>query len=238
MYLLLFLLILIIFFTINRNILKYKFIEFILIFSNRIVEKKSLIGNSPIYPNDTLLEGPLLAKNWEIFRKEALACYPKCETICDDPYFQELVDQKKKWKKLYIKWYSDIDPLAKELCPKTCEIISKLPNIKLAMFSILFPGTKIKIHNGPSKSCLRYHLGLCTPNSEKCFISINNEKYYWKNGEGIFFDDTFSHYVENNTDKIRIILFCDIIRPVKEGFPKLINDFVNEKLGPLTSRKN
>lgn len=238
MYFLLFLFLLIVFIIIFRNLLKYKFIELCLIFSNKIVSKNSLIGNSHIYSNNIVMEGPILEKNWEIFRKEALESYSKCETICNDPYFQDLVSNKKDWKKLYIKWYSDIDPLAKKLCPKTCEIISKMPNIKLAMFSILQPRTTIKIHNGPSKSCLRYHLGLSTPNSKDCYISINWEKYYWKDGEGVFFDDTYPHYVENNTDKIRIILFCDIVRPVKDGFPKIVNDFVNEKLGPLTTRKN
>ena len=80
--------------------------------------------------------------------------------------------------------------------------------------NVLAPNAKIIPHHGIYKGVLRFHLGLSTPNSPNCFISVNNQIYYWKDGEGIIFDDTFEHWVNNNTDKQRIILICDIIRPV------------------------
>ena len=61
------------------------------------------------------------------------------------------------------------------------------------MFSLLEPGTKIyppKLYI--YKGLLRYHLGLITPNSDNCFISVNNIKYSWKDGDGIIFDDTLN----------------------------------------------
>ena len=59
-----------------------------------------------------------------------------------------------------IKWHSDIDPVARELCPETCKIIEIFPDIKIAMFSVLAPGAKILPHKGVYKGCLRFHLGL------------------------------------------------------------------------------
>ena len=55
------------------------------------------------------------------------------------------------------------------------------------------------------KGCLRFHLGLSTPNSDDCFIIINGEKYSWRDGEGILLDDTYEYEVHNNTDETRII---------------------------------
>ena len=52
-----------------------------------------------------------------------------------------------------------------------------------------------------------------------------NKKYYWKNGEVVFFDDTYEHEAFNNTDKIRVVLFMDILRPMKFPF-NLINKFL------------
>jgi beta-hydroxylase len=106
------------------------------------------------------------------------------------------------------------------------------------MFSILEPGAVIRKHRGVFKGCLRFHLGLQTPNSPECFININGDDYYWKNGEGVVLDDCFSHYVQNNTDKVRIILFCDFERRMKSKLGQKINSFVCKKIAPLTTRAN
>lgn len=97
--------------------------------------------------------------------------------------FEELFKNKNEWKKLHFKWYSDsIDPIAKKLCPKSCKIIESVLGLKLAMFSVLAPGAKILPHSGHNKGCLRYHLGVVTPNSDDCFIVVKNKKYSWKDG--------------------------------------------------------
>lgn len=82
-----------------------------------------------------------------------------------------------------------------------------------AIFSILEPGKQIEPHYGPFKGILRYHLGIDIPDGD-CFINVNNEKYKWKNGEGILFDETHLHYAQNNTNEKRVILFIDVIRPL------------------------
>jgi len=51
-------------------------------------------------------------------------------------------------------------------------------------------------------------------------------KYHWKDGEDILFDDTYEHYVVNNTNEIRIILFCDVDRKLVEPINS-INKWVN-----------
>lgn len=204
---------------------------------NPIVKYSSCIGNKPYYHYSTLKSAKILTENWKIFRDEALATYKSYSTIKGDHFFNDIVQNKKDWKKLYIKWHSDIDPIAKQKCPKSCKIIKSLPDVTVAMFSVLSPGTHILPHKGLYKGCLRFHLGLDTPNSEDCFIVVDNKRYVWKNGESVLFDDTYEHWVKNNTNKTRIILFCDIVRPMK-SFGKNLNNLYMKKLGFLTSRNN
>jgi len=63
--------------------------------------------------------------------------------------------------------------------------------------------------------CAIYHLGLATPNSPGCYIDVDGQRYHWRDGEAIVFDETFIHYAENTTDQRRVILFCDIERPLR-----------------------
>ena len=155
---------------------KDNLIEFTGIITNPIFEKTSTIDIQPIY-NDSLLEtSKILTKNYPIFKEEVLNSYKIYTTIKGDQFFEDIVEKNTDWKKLYIKWHSDIDPLAKKICPKSCKIIESLPDVKIAMFSVLSPGAKIIPHQGPYKGCLRYHLGLSTPNSENCFIVVGKKK--------------------------------------------------------------
>ena len=112
-----------------------------------------------------------------------------------------------------------------------------ITRIKIAMFSVLAPGAKILPHKGVYKGCLRFHLGLSTPNSDDCFIIINEEKYSWKDGEGILLDDTYEHEVHNNTEETRIILFCDIVRPLN-FIGSSINNTIMNLFSFFTLRKN
>ena len=157
------------------------------------------------------------------------------EKINNDLFFRHIAD--KKWKRFYIKWYGEFDKKALELCPKTCGILKSIKSVKLAMFSVMEPGAKVKIHRGMFEGCLRYHLGLETPNSEDCFIMLDNKKYWWKDGEAMLFNDTYVHYVENNTHVTRYILFLDVERPLK-GYMKNINKFVCDNIVQLFSNKN
>ena len=204
---------------------------------NKFFAQSSLIGNEKMY-KDTLLEtSSFLTKNYEIFKEEALNSFKSYTTITKDLYFTDLVKDEDEWTKLYIKWHTDIDPIARKKCPKTCKLIESRPDIKIAMFSVLKPGARIKPHVGPYKGCVRYHLGISTPNSNDCFISVDNNKYSWRDGEGILIDDTYPHWVENNTNEKRIILFCDIVRPMNP-FANLINELVMKIGGKLTTRSN
>ena len=93
------------------------------------------------------------------------------------------------------------------------------------MFVTLPPGGKLPKHRDPYAGSLRYHLGLVTPNSEKCRIIVDGERYYWKDGEAVLFDETYIHYAHNESDQDRLILFCDVERPLRFKPVKWLNSF-------------
>lgn len=123
-------------------------------------------------------------------------------------------DKTRDWKTFVFKFYTDFNPLARKLCPVTSALIESVPDMHAAMFSILDPGFHIPPHRGPSAASLRYHLGIVIPTDGDCSITVGNTVYRWRQGEGMLFDDTYVHSVRNDTSQRRIVLFCDILRPL------------------------
>ena len=52
------------------------------------------------------------------------------------------------------------------------------------------------------------------------------------------FDETYVHWVKNETDITRVILFCDIERPLTSPLMTRINRWVSAQLGKATAPQN
>ena len=50
--------------------------------------------------------------------------------------------------------------------------------------------------------------------------------YEWKEGEGVLFDETYKHFVKNETKYTRVILFLDVVRPFDSYFLNTLNDII------------
>lgn len=163
----------------------------------------------------------VIKENWETIREEALALYSQGE-------FDKTTDKsnaayydvgfrtfyKYGWSKFYLKWYGVNHASAQRLCPKTAEILAPLKSINGAMFSLLPAGSKLTRHLDPVACSLRYHLGLSTPNTNKCFINVDGENRHWRDGEHFLFDETYLHFARNDSNTDRLILMCDVERPM------------------------
>lgn len=142
-----------------------------------------------------------------------------------------------RWKSFMFKAGSFIDENC-NLCPETARMLKKIPGIKQAFFSIVYPNQYIKPHRGYYYGFLRYHLGVIIPENNqnnRCWLRIHDDpqdnknydkttigkgrKYYWKNGEGIIFNDNYLHDASNESDEIRVVLWIDVVRK----FPFWIN---------------
>src|SRR3989442_2319256 len=166
-----------------------------------------------------------LAENWKTIRDEALQLFDEGHIRAAKGYTDLGFNSffRRGWKRFYVKWYDEPVPSAKALCPKTVELVQSIPSVNAAMFALLPPGGDLGKHRDPFAGSLRYHLGLITPNSESCRIFVDGVPYHWRDGEAVIFDETFIHWAENKTDTTRVILFCDVERPLKSRVMAKIN---------------
>jgi len=182
----------------------------------------------------------LLTDNWQIIRDEALALENlekiKAAKKNDDAGFNSFF--RKGWKRFYLKWYEAKHPSAIQFCPKTVALLAQVPEVKAAMFTELPPGARLNEHRDPYAGSLRFHMGLSTPNDDRCFINVNQQPYSWRDGEGVVFDETYLHWAINETDKTRIILMCDIERPMKYRWTAAVNRWIARVLLTAGSSPN
>jgi beta-hydroxylase len=181
-----------------------------------------------------------LQDHWQIIRDEALALNADgaiaAATGYNDIGFNSFF--RTGWKRFHLYWYGKEMPSAQLQCPKTVAILKSIPSIKAAMFASLPPGATLVRHRDPYAGSLRYHIGLVTPNDSKCFINVDGERYYWKDGEPVMFDETYIHYAANETEHQRIVLFCDVERPVHTKLVQLLNRWFGRYVMSAASSQN
>jgi beta-hydroxylase len=200
----------------------------------------SAVPAKPILNVRDFPELAILRENWRIIREEALQLLEQgriaAATGHNDLGFNSFF--KNGWKRFYLKWYDSPLPSAVEHCPKTVELLSQVPTVHGAMFALLPPGSKLNPHRDPFAGSLRYHLGLITPNDDACRIYIDGNMYSWRDGQDIVFDETYVHSAANDTDQTRVIIFCDVERPLRTPVVRAINRFVSNTLVRAAATQN
>jgi len=202
-----------------------------------------LFSRVPAVPYISVEQLPALKAlddNWEVIRDEAVrlrdAQRIRAAEKNNDAGFNSFF--KTGWKRFYLKWYEAQHPSAHEYCPRTVEILRGIPEVKAAMFAELPPGAKLNPHRDPFAGSLRYHLGLETPNDDRCFIEVDGQRYSWRDGQSVVFDETFIHWAENGTERDRIILFCDVERPLRYRWAGAFNKWMGRKVMTAASSPN
>ncbi len=207
---------------------------------NTLMYMFSAVPNRPYVDVANFPELKPLKDNWQTIREEALRLFDegriRAAASYNDIGFNSFF--KTGWKRFYLKWYDEPLPSAKALCPKTVELVDTVPGVNAAMFALLPPGSKLGAHRDPFAGSLRYHLGLVTPNSDTCRIIVDGEPYFWRDGEPVMFDETFIHTAENRSDVTRIILFCDVERPLTSRVMKWLNHVVEMTLIRASQTEN
>ncbi len=200
----------------------------------------SAVPNRPYLSLATFPQLALLEAHWQTIRAEAEALEQHAQ-ICaseqlDDLGFNSFF--RTGWKRFYLKWYGADLRSAQATCPLTLELLQQLPMVKGAMFAMLPPGSKLVQHRDPYAGSLRYHLGLVTPNDDRCYLEVDGHRYSWRDGQAVLFDETFIHYAENQTDHNRIVLFLDVERPVRWRPIAWLNGLLSRTLLAATATKN
>jgi beta-hydroxylase len=192
----------------------------------------SAVPNRPFVDVNTFPELAPLAANWQTIRDEAKSLFDeghlRAAAKHNDIGFHSFFHSG--WKRFYVKWYDEPLQSAAALCPKTVALVQSIPTVNAALFALLPPGANLGAHRDPFAGSLRYHLGLITPNSPACHIVVDGEPYAWRDGEALLFDETFIHTAENAASTPRVILFCDVERPLRNRAVRAINRLVRSTI--------
>lgn len=207
---------------------------------NVIMYLWSRVPTTPYLSSEAFEDLKTLEAHWTEIRDEAQQLADqgliKASATYNDAGFNSFF--KTGWKRFYLKWYDDAHPSAATLCPRTTALVRDLPSVKAAMFTELPPGARLVRHRDPYAGSLRYHLGLITPNDDRCFIDVDGQRYSWRDGEGVMFDETYIHFAENGTDHNRIILLCDIERPMTARWAAAFNRWFSRRVMAAASSPN
>jgi beta-hydroxylase len=200
----------------------------------------SATPNRPYAPREQFPELDALRQHAGVIRDEGIALMAHARMRApdndDDAGFNSFA--KAGWKRFYLKWYGEAHPSAERLCPRTVELLRGLPGVSAAMFASLPPGAVLNPHRDPYAGSLRYHLGLVTPNDDGCFILVDGQPYSWRDGQDVLFDETFIHTAENRTDVERLILFCDVERPMRNAPVRAFNRWFGRHVVAAASSPN
>jgi aspartyl/asparaginyl beta-hydroxylase (cupin superfamily) len=166
-------------------------------------------------------------------RAEALALLGRSEKI---PEYAELdriqtriagaPGAASKWRVLLLEAMGEKVSANRALCPATCRALERVPGVFQAFFSVLDPGKSVPAHEGPYRGYLRYHLGLVVPKVSPPEFELAGQRYVWKEGESIFFDDSWRHAVHNSSPEPRVLLIVDVLRPLP-WLPAAVNRSVS-----------
>ncbi|ENE9462153.1 aspartyl/asparaginyl beta-hydroxylase domain-containing protein [Yersinia enterocolitica] len=200
----------------------------------------SRVPGTPYLKQGLFPELGVLRDNWLKIREEGKALMEVQQIKASDKYNDAGFNSffKTGWKRFYLKWYEDSHPSAMTLCPHTTTLLKGLPSVKAAMFAELPDGSRLPRHRDPYAGSLRYHLGLITPNDDRCFIDVDGTTYSWRDGEGVLFDETYIHYAENQSGQDRLILFCDIERPMRYRWTQWVNHWLGRNLMSAATAPN
>lgn len=181
-----------------------------------------------------------LAERWREIRDEAVRLDAgdriRAAAGYEDAGFNSFF--RRGWRRFYLKWYGEPLPSAVERCPRTVALLESIPSVRAAMFALLPAGGTLQEHRDPFAGSLRYHLGLVTPNSDACGILVDGVPYSWRDGEAVIFDETYVHQAANETGTARIILFCDVERPLRGAVARRVNRWIGDHLMRATRTRN
>ena len=140
--------------------------------------------------------------------------------VDDLPNFQDISEENRalsdddRWKTFFFHAWGIPVPSNLARCPDTAALLARIPGLTSAFFSILLPRKHLPAHRGPYAGVLRYHLGLIVPEPDNCRIRVGDQVGHWREGESLIFDDTYDHEAWNDTDRVRVVLFVDVMRPM------------------------
>jgi len=105
--------------------------------------RQSKVPDTPKIANNHFSFLSEFTDNWEVIQ---------FHEVSPDQY---RLSTENNWKTFVLYGFGELLEKNAELAPETSKILSKVPNLQTAMFSILAPGYHIPAHKGVTKGILR-----------------------------------------------------------------------------------
>jgi beta-hydroxylase len=197
-----------------------RFFMRVVAWAERLNLEYAVHGNPPVYDNAEFPWAAAIEKAYPDIRAEldrVLVRKPELPNFQDISADVKTISDDAGWKTFFLAGFGKPSPRNIAECPKTWAALRHIPGLKTAMFSIFEPGKHLAPHRGPYNGVLRLHLGLIVPEvSERLAIRVGGEQCRWQEGKVLIFDDAYEHEAWNHTDKTRVVLFVDFVKPLRQ----------------------
>ncbi len=178
------------------------------------------LGDQPyFYEREQLPWTKVLEEHWQEIKEEVVGLMiEKPEHL--RPYFinKSMSFPPRRWKTMGIYFWKFIIRENYQRCPKTVAILKTIPNLTSFSLSVLEAGSNINPHQGDTDAIIRCHVGIDIPGPlPDCGFQVGKEIRPWQNGIALPFCDAHTHTAWNHTDRRRIVLILDVMRPEFAG---------------------
>lgn len=186
---------------------------------NAWIARQSLIGDDPVIDPEELPNLTELRDNWRVVAAELAPLMREREAI---PAFGKISPDHRRiastpaWKSFFFEGYGFRSETNRRKCPRTAEMLDRIPGLVVAFFSIMEPDTHVPRHRGLTKAWLNCHLPIDVPAGPgRCEMQVADKRVQWHEGEWLVFDETNPHEVWNTCPQPRVVLFLQVRRPMK-----------------------
>ena len=180
-------------------------------------------GEEPDFVEDEFDWAIDFQKNWILIRDELNSYLNLNEP---EAYFNSsMVNTKNTWKTISLKWWDIEFRKRQAYFPITSSILKKYPELLSLSFNQLEPQGRILPHCGDTNAIYRCHLGLEVPDQLPATgFRVREETRSWEEGKWLVFMDAYNHEAFNQSDRKRVIMVVDVLRPeFKQNRKKVIS---------------
>jgi aspartyl/asparaginyl beta-hydroxylase (cupin superfamily) len=169
-------------------------------------------GEEPDFVEDEFDWAIDFQKNWLLIRDELNSYLNLHEP---EAYFNSsMVNTKNTWKTISLKWWDIEFRKRQAYFPITSSILKKYPELLSLSFNQLEPQGRILPHCGDTNAIYRCHLGLDVPDQLPATgFRVREESRSWEEGKWLVFMDAYNHEAFNQSDRKRVIMVVDVLRP-------------------------
>jgi aspartyl/asparaginyl beta-hydroxylase (cupin superfamily) len=169
-----------------------------------------------------------LAKHWPTMREEGLGVdvADVLDVSREDKPHEQVVEELRragraawcrgwgvpdKWLNLGLVAHDAPIPHVQARCPKTLALFERIRGVKVAAFSLFFPGALLPAHSHPElaqEGLLTFHLGLeMAPDFN--YLYVDGQFIREETGKAFVFDGSKTHFAFNTSESPRLILYVE-----------------------------